>query len=95
MSAENEITKLRRKMHRIKWLFFFTRNRRYHTAYFYNFLKADVGYENWKYLPREVREQWDAAADSFDRQYGLVRAWESKWSNWKGKALEIGQNEKK
>lgn len=76
MSCKDTIKKMRRGMRTVRCLFFFTRNRASHTSYYYHRLKNIVGYEKWKKLmPPEIRQAWDSSSSSFDRQYGLIKAW--------------------
>lgn len=63
------------QMRRVKWWFHFTRNNPSHTKRFYFRLKAIVGLENWNRVSPDMRQAWEDAANRFDMQYGLVRAW--------------------
>ena len=63
------------QMRRVKWCFHFTRNNPNHTKRFYFRLKAIVGLENWNRISPDVRQAWEDAANHFDMQFGLVRAW--------------------
>lgn len=44
-------------------------------VHYYHYLKALVGYEQWKQLPSEMQEAWEEAACSLERQHALVEAW--------------------
>ena len=66
---------LLRQMRRVKWWFHFTRNNPNHTKRFYYRLKAIVGLENWDKIHPDIRQAWEDAANRFDVQFGLVRAW--------------------
>ena len=63
------------QMRRVKWCFHFTRNNPNHTKRFYFRLKAIVGIDKWPLVSPDVRQAWEDAANRFDMQYGLVRAW--------------------
>ncbi|MBQ4428822.1 MAG: hypothetical protein II871_03525 [Clostridia bacterium] len=70
-----KLKKLRYAMWRVKWLFHFTRNNPCHTQRFYHEFIKTIGLDEWKKLNPEMRNAWNAAAGSFDKQYGLVKAW--------------------
>lgn len=72
---DKDLKELKRKMRRIKWCFHFTRNNPNHTAQFYFRLREIVGPKDWDNLRPDIRQAWEDAANSFDRQYGLVLAW--------------------
>ena len=63
------------QMRRVKWFFHFTRNNPNHTKRFYFRLKAIVGLDKWHLVSPDVRQAWEDAANRFDMQFGLVRAW--------------------
>ena len=75
-NKDYKLKKLRYAMLRVKWLFHFTRNNPCHTQRFYQaFIEEIGGYDEWHKLRPEIRNAWNAAAGSFDKQYGLVKAW--------------------
>lgn len=63
----------------------FIRNNPCHTQRFYHeFIEAIGGYDEWQKLRPEIRSAWNAAAGSFDKQYGLIKAWSAEEVNTAG-----------
>ena len=71
----SDLGQLLNDMRIVKWVFHFTRNNPMHTKRFYYALISKVGLDNWKKCDLEIRLAWEEAANCFDLQFGLVKAW--------------------
>ncbi len=88
-NKDYKLKKLLRAMRRVKRFFHFTRNNPCHTQRFYHeFIEAIGGYGKWQNLRPEIRSAWNAAAGSFDKQYGLVKAWRKIKFKWEMYLIE-------
>lgn len=78
MCNKNEIRKEIKNMRLSMWwtnfFFHFTRNNPRHRDQYYARLIAVVGYDKWKYVEPSLRMSWESAQNSFDKMYGLVKA---------------------
>ena len=83
---------LRWKMFRIHWLFHFTRNNPRNRGYCYHALIAAVGYDCWARVHPFLRLQWESAQNSFDRMYGLIKAFYDEKENIAKLLLPSAQN---
>lgn len=73
------------EMQTVSFRLHFTRNNPCHTQRFYHeFIEAIGGYDEWQKLRPEIRSAWNAAAGSFDKQYGLIKAWSAEEVNTSG-----------
>ena len=79
--SQSELKKLRWQMWRVKWFFHFTRNNPNHTKRFYYRFKSIITTDKWKNISPDIRQAWEDAANRFDIQYGLVKAWAEAYTN--------------
>lgn len=78
LSVSQKMMKMHKEMKgcKIKWYFF--RNNFRSTNYYYNKFIEIIGLEAWKKLDPYYKSEWNSARYSFDRMYGLIRAWRVK-----------------
>lgn len=77
VTISNTIAELRKKMWRTNFWFHFVRNNPRHRDQHYARLIAAVGYENWRYVEPTLRMSWESARNSFDKMYGLIKAFDA------------------
>ena len=71
-----KLTSLRRRMWGVSFFLRFTKNNpKWLRQYYHEFICICGGYEKWKQVPPQIRSAWEASANSFDRMYGLIKAW--------------------
>ncbi|MBR6745671.1 MAG: hypothetical protein IKM00_10740 [Clostridia bacterium] len=77
-SRSRKLFLMKREMRKCKNRFYFFRNNFRSTNYYYNKFIEIIGLENWKNLDSYYKSEWNSARYSFDRMYGLIRAWYQK-----------------
>ena len=70
--SPKEICAKARKINR--W-FHFTRNNPRNRYYLYNEFKNWVGADKWGEVLPEIKNSWEAASNSFDKLYGLIKVY--------------------
>ena len=65
---------MRRKMRTTNVLYHAVRNNPRHRDKYYLALIAEVGFENWQYVPSALRMAWESGRTSFDTLYGLIKS---------------------
>ena len=75
------IRKFKRRLCLINWVFHFVRNKPRTTNMVYYGLISALGYDKWENTSEEVHLRqsvivpWNNASNSYDKMYGLVKAW--------------------
>lgn len=59
----------------INIFFHFQRNNPRTTVYLHNRMISEIGFENWGKIHPSIRNEWDLSRNSFDRMFGLIKAW--------------------
>ena len=57
-------------------LYFLRNNLRIKTYYYNRFIEI-IGLETWKNLDSYYKNSWNEAKNSFDRMYGIIKAWQN------------------
>ncbi len=68
------IKKMRRKMRTTNVLYHAVRNNPRHRDKYYLALIAEVGFDNWQYVPTALRMAWESGRNNFDTLYGLIKS---------------------
>lgn len=55
-------------------LYHTVRNNPRHRDKYYLALIAEVGFENWQYVPTVLRMAWESGRNNFDTLYGLIKS---------------------
>lgn len=74
----DSLKRLRLKMGVVNCLFHFTRDNPRSTVCFYNRFISIIGHDKWKEMKENnnyIVNAWESAEYSFDKMYGLVKAW--------------------
>ena len=72
---------IHRKMPLTDIFFYFTRNNPRNINKFSQLFISLIGYENREKLIPEIRNQWENSSNSFDKMYGLIRAWNTAYTD--------------
>ena len=73
-AIEELLKKMRRKMRTTNVLYHAVRNNPRHRDKYYLALIAEVGFENWQYVPTALRMAWESGRTGFDTLYGLIKS---------------------
>ena len=73
-AIEKLLKKMRRKMRTTNVLYHAVRNNPRHRDKYYLALIAEVGFENWQYVPTALRMAWESGRTGFDTLYGLIKS---------------------
>ena len=63
------------RMCKINLFLHFSRNNPRTTNYCYHMFIGLIGYDEWNYCSPEIVNAWNTARGSFDKMFGLIKAW--------------------
>ncbi len=66
--------KILRRMFWAKWIVHFTRNNARSRYFYYHAFIGWVGRDNWSKVEPKIRNAWEEALSSFDKQYGVMKS---------------------